>query len=123
VKAFELSDLDVSAFPFSKNVVKMAAADAIGEAISKWIPQIVLLMSTVLWQLQSPQTRQENAPSHQLRKQPLPGIFSKWIDHHQKTFCGIKSSADACEKLGTAASVPLSSISEWAATQRRTLLR
>jgi hypothetical protein len=46
-KALELSKLDTSALPVSKNLVKLAV-DAIEEAYSKWIPQIVALMSTSL---------------------------------------------------------------------------
>jgi hypothetical protein len=44
VKAFELSELDTSALDISEDVVKMAV-DAIEEALSKWIPQVVLLMT------------------------------------------------------------------------------
>jgi hypothetical protein len=47
VQALELSDLDTSALSMSEGYVKMAV-DAIEEATSKWIPQLVALMSTVL---------------------------------------------------------------------------
>jgi hypothetical protein len=46
-KALELSDLDVSALPGSEKFVQMAV-DAIEEAYSKVIPNIVSLMSTAL---------------------------------------------------------------------------
>jgi hypothetical protein len=46
-KALELSEFDMSALPGSKNLVKLAV-DAIEEAYSKWIPQIISLMGTSL---------------------------------------------------------------------------